>query len=45
MIKLDLNILPESLKASIESEKRFHARINVDADEASELNFSDWEAE
>lgn len=43
VVKVKLSQIPEPIKSSLKEGKRLHARVNIGADKATELSFSDWE--
>ncbi len=45
MIPVPYSCVPENLLHRIQVGKRLHARVNVGAERAEDLRFSDWEGE
>lgn len=43
VVKVKLSQIPEHIKSHLYEGKRLHARVNIGADEAKDLRFSDWE--
>lgn len=44
VIRKSLDILPWVVRLQIHQDFRCHARVNIGADDAKDLRFSDWEA-
>ena len=45
VIKLSLGVLPWKVRLQLHQDFRCHAMVNLGADDAADLTFSDWEAE
>jgi hypothetical protein len=43
-IEIPYNIIPPEILAGLEPGSRFHARVNIGAEEAEDLRFEGWES-